>query len=233
MRFLSLVLLALWTSSAAATDLAKIDRTIKKEPAYRGKPLYGLLVFGPEARARVWVVLDGDVLYVDKNGDGDLTAPDERLPNRGQGVKSFEVADPNGKDRYRVTGLGLHHLDKEGQWMLGADVEVVGKYAQYCGVILKGSVREAPVAHFHGPLKVGLQDVNGVPTDRLVVGDKPGELSALIGTIDPAHGCWVVVRNSSPRDFPAHLHPVAEVEFPPAAPGGPPVRRKYELKGRC
>jgi len=31
----------------------------------------------------VWLVLDGDALYVDRNGNGDLTDPDERmLPNR-------------------------------------------------------------------------------------------------------------------------------------------------------
>jgi hypothetical protein len=49
---------------AHAPDLSRIDCTIKKEPAYQGKPKYCLLVLGPEARARVWLVLD-DVLYVD------------------------------------------------------------------------------------------------------------------------------------------------------------------------
>src|SRR5262245_57850977 len=63
-----------------AVDLAKIDRTIGKQPAYATKqPLYCLLVFGPEARTRVWAVLDGDDLYLDRNGNGDLTDPGERL----------------------------------------------------------------------------------------------------------------------------------------------------------
>jgi hypothetical protein len=35
------------------------------------------LVFGPEARERVWLVRAGDRLYVDKNGNGDLTEPGE------------------------------------------------------------------------------------------------------------------------------------------------------------
>jgi hypothetical protein len=233
MRFLCLVALALGAVPVGAADLSKIDRTIAKEPAYKNKPLYGLLVFGPEARARAWVVLDGDVLYVDQKGDGDLTAPGVRFPNRGQGLKPFVVADQNGKDRYRVTSVGLIDLEKEAEWMLIVNVEIIGTYAQYCGVMLKGSVREAPIAHFDGPLKVGLSERNGVVTDKLLTGDKPGELTALIGTIDPAHGCWVVVRNSSAKDFPANLPPVAEVEFPPAVPGGQPVRRRYELKDRC
>jgi hypothetical protein len=69
----------LFTSAAGAADLAKIDRSIGKEPAYRTKsPRYCLLVFGPEAKARAWLVLDGDVLYFDGNANGDLTDKGER-----------------------------------------------------------------------------------------------------------------------------------------------------------
>src|SRR4051812_15300400 len=63
-----------------AADLSKIDRTILKEPAYATRqPRYCLLVFGPEASARVWVVVDGDIVYVDRNGNGDLTEAGERV----------------------------------------------------------------------------------------------------------------------------------------------------------
>jgi hypothetical protein len=59
---------------SAFADSPKIDRTIGKEPVYQTKsPKYGLLAFGPEGKDRVWLVLDGDTLYVDRNGDGDLT----------------------------------------------------------------------------------------------------------------------------------------------------------------
>lgn len=55
-------------------------RTIVKEPVYQTKtPKYGLLVFGPEAKDKVWIVLDGDTLYVDRNGNGDLTDPGEMV----------------------------------------------------------------------------------------------------------------------------------------------------------
>ena len=76
----ALLLLALWGLPAAAADLSKVDRTIAREPAYRSRPKYCLLVFGPEARKRVWLVLDGDVLYVDRNGNGDLTEKGKRVP---------------------------------------------------------------------------------------------------------------------------------------------------------
>ena len=67
---------------AVLPDLSKVDRRIKKEPAYTAEqPLYALYVFGPQADTRVWAVLDKsrpdaphyDVLYFDRNADGDLT----------------------------------------------------------------------------------------------------------------------------------------------------------------
>src|SRR5262249_42662750 len=75
------VLLALTVcGQSVAVDLSRIDRSLRKEPAYQSKvPQYALLVFGPQAKVRVWVVLDGDVLYLDRNGNGDLTDPGERI----------------------------------------------------------------------------------------------------------------------------------------------------------
>jgi hypothetical protein len=78
------VLLVLTTcclsAGLAADEPLKTHRTIGKEPVYRSKaPKYGLLVFGPEAKDRVWLVLDGDILYVDRNGNGDVTDPGEKI----------------------------------------------------------------------------------------------------------------------------------------------------------
>ena len=54
MRYRSLILaivtiLSVGPTQASAVDLAKIDRSIAKEPAYKTKPKYCLLVFGAEA----------------------------------------------------------------------------------------------------------------------------------------------------------------------------------------
>lgn len=74
--------------AADVPDLSKLNRSLKKEPAYLAtQPLYGLAAFGPKAQARVWMVLDKtkpdatsyDVLHVDLDADGDLTGPGERL----------------------------------------------------------------------------------------------------------------------------------------------------------
>src|SRR5690242_18331473 len=81
MSRVTLLLAAAWLAAGPAdAGPPKIDRTILKEPAYRTKaPRYGLLLFGPEGRDRVWLVLDGDTLYVDRNGNGDLTEPGEKV----------------------------------------------------------------------------------------------------------------------------------------------------------
>ena len=66
--------------AADAADLASIPRRILKEPRYATRaPEYLLLVFGMEMKTRVWVVIDGDTMYVDKNGNGDLSEPGEAV----------------------------------------------------------------------------------------------------------------------------------------------------------
>lgn len=75
-RFLVLYLVALLQlefSTSWAADLAAIEKTIRKQPAYRSRPRYCLLVFGAEAKIRVWIVEDERSLYIDRNANGDLT----------------------------------------------------------------------------------------------------------------------------------------------------------------
>jgi hypothetical protein len=96
-----LLVAGLVATPAAAADLAAVDRIIRNEPAYRTKsPRYALLVFGPEAKDRVWLVHDGDTLYVDRNGDGDITESSEAVAARRDPVRDpdefgdyFDVGD--------------------------------------------------------------------------------------------------------------------------------------------
>lgn len=67
--------------------MTKIDRKITSEPTYTSSPKYCLLVFGPEAKSRFWIVQDGDAVYIDRNGNGDLTEAGEKVV-REQGDKS-------------------------------------------------------------------------------------------------------------------------------------------------
>ena len=68
-------------------DYKKIERRLAAEPEYVSEPRYALFLFGSQGTHKMWVVLDKsdasleyyDVMYCDKNFDGDLTGPDERF----------------------------------------------------------------------------------------------------------------------------------------------------------
>lgn len=234
MRWMSLCVLLFWPLLAQAADLSKIERTIKKEPAYKGKPKYGLLLFGREAKTKLWVILDGTDLYVDKNGDGSITA-EERFPQDGRGLTEFDVGGG-----YKVKNISVHRSKPDKRVFLMASVEVAGKYRQYCDLIPVENRQDAPIAHFDGPLKLGLREINWSCTEKVVRGGQPRDLFVWVGTFDKANGCWVVLSNTvidrgdfHRKDFPTDLHPVADIEFPPAHPGDKPLREKYELKERC
>tara|TARA_R110002096_G_scaffold52659_3_gene137556 strand:+ start:1141 stop:2022 length:882 start_codon:yes stop_codon:yes gene_type:complete len=71
-------------------DYTKVDRTIKKLPPFVAEPLHALFVFGEKGQVRMWAVLDKstaelpyyDTLYFDKNANGDLTDPGERITTK-------------------------------------------------------------------------------------------------------------------------------------------------------
>lgn len=114
-----LACLLLSVASTSAHDLRKIERQIVHEPTYASKPKYCLLVFGPDAETRMWVVLDGNVLFVDRNGNGDLTDADERVAannsdgaNAADGNLLFEAGEVRaGKLTHRNLIVSVGKLD--------------------------------------------------------------------------------------------------------------------------
>jgi hypothetical protein len=98
--------------AGAAANLADVDRTILKEPDYKTHPEYCLLVFEADASHRVWLVLDDNVLYVDRNSNGDLTEEGERVE-----VPAFKtsVHPAHARERSILAGTlqvgGLTHTD--------------------------------------------------------------------------------------------------------------------------
>ena len=76
-------MVALLTAGAVqGADLSTIDRTIRKEPSYSNKPGYCLLTFGAEAWTCIWLVQDGDKIYVDRNANRDLTERGEMIQSQ-------------------------------------------------------------------------------------------------------------------------------------------------------
>jgi hypothetical protein len=116
----ALLCFALLPSLVSAVDLSKLDRTIAKEPTYRTRPKYCLLVFGPEAKTRLWLVQDGDTLYVDRNGNGDLTEKGkkvaaEKSDGADEGEYSFRAGDvSDGKLLHKTLSVSVVRLEHLG-----------------------------------------------------------------------------------------------------------------------
>jgi hypothetical protein len=138
---------------AKPIDFKKVDRTIRKLPALKAeKPLYGLFLFGVDGGTRVWAVLDKsakgkevyDVLYLDRDADGDLTGTDERF--EGGDVGTFVVGD------FREPGTDVVHTAFTITWLKG--------YVHYRMKWAGGAVTMGP----HGP--TGEQRANFAPSPK-------------------------------------------------------------------
>jgi hypothetical protein len=261
MRSIAALLIGVACSDAAlAADLSKIDRSIGKEPAYQSKsPKYCLLVFGPEAAKRVWLVHDGDVLYVDRNGNGDLTEYGDRVRSAKLTPRLtesnvqlfFDVRDlepMGGKVALKYSRIAVMRVKDRGYFV---GVELGGGRVQVNfddRLQWSDRAQEAPVLHFDGPLTLELVDDARDGYFELVKKfNKKFDLHAVIGTpgagkhtfVALQHGQWTLAAllddpyTKTKPLIPEDLHPLAEIEFPSKVLDGPPVRVKAVLRDRC
>jgi hypothetical protein len=216
------------TSSAA--DLSKIDRSIGNQPKYETKPGYCLLVFGPEADTRIWLVRDGDFIYLDRNGNGDLTDEGERL--NGKGIRSpVTITDAVGQKKYHMRQCNLTTLGngKEQEQYCHISIDTEDVYRQYSFVGFADRPQDAPIVHFDGPLTLEVADRNTV----LVRGDPPSDFSVYMLTRGHGNRLGSTVLVDYNLGVPEDACPVVEVEFPSKESGSDPIRAKYTLKQRC
>jgi hypothetical protein len=176
---------------APAADLTKISRRLVKEPAYKNKPQYCLLVFGAEAKFRVWLVLDGEILYVDCNGNGDLTEKGKRFKLRpsphSEHILVCEVGDlidPQTKTKH--TNLRISHSAPDWYTVSAQATFMNPKVARLSGTAWPRFARrpaDAPVVHFGGPLTLG--------HSFATCNDRPSDICARIGTPGVGTGSFV------------------------------------------
>ena len=216
-----LVLLLIGITQARAGEKVEFDRTLAKEPVYQSKEQgYFLLAIGPEAKKGVWVVADQDVVFVDLNGDRDLTGAGERVPMKDGWKPRKAIAS----DRpVKIMSLAK----ASGGFFVAVDVE--GKRLQYGSIQPAHRREDAPVLRFDGPLAMGLAS-SGSDKQPLRRGSKPYEFAALITTIGPSQkGVWGPVVNHS-KYVPASAHPVADFEFAPRNAGAAPPQTSSGLE---
>jgi hypothetical protein len=232
---------ALLASAAPPPDLGKVDRHIAKEPKYVAQPLYGLYVFGPQARTKVWTVFDKskpdnpnyDVLYFDRNANGDLTEPSKRIVGTFQNgrirfaVGSFK--DPaTGATHTDVTisrrpepdgSVYLTMMERGRQRVMGGYAEDPGPYTQFAshpeGAPVLWPTAEAPF-HFQ---RWG--------SARLTI-DASDDMRVFLGQRGQGRNTFCAV----PEDFlPAKASVLATLIYTDRA--GKEGRKRSELKERC
>jgi len=247
----------------SAADLTQIDRKIAKEPAYKSKPKYCLLVFGPQAQTRVWLVLDGDTLYVDRNGNGDLTEAGEKVTaNKREGTDddtyTFQAGDVRDgallhKELYvSVTSLTPYaDQDEFAKALVTKDPKArayhLSLYLEMPG--RKGTGVGGRVHH-----RAFYVDVNGVlqfsgrPQDAPVVYfggplqvtlfgrhrlTVGRETQVELGVGTHGVGPGTTAWIDYEGVIPEKFYPTLDITYPPKRPGDPPVTQRYELPRRC
>ena len=242
----ALAWVALTALPTAAADLSSIERTILKEPRYTGTPQYLLLAFGEEARTRVWVVFDGDRMYVDRNSNGDLTddGPAKLRPENSYWFNVGDVADADGKTVHLSPRIMVRG-GASGAYQFQLRFPIREKYEQWVRYSPLGSTPAgAPIVHLDGPLQVGFlnnrDDQRPIRTgaDISLVRGEEEEQSVWIGT--PNHGKDVLpsavnFRCSSEVDHIDRTlktdRPLLTVEFPSRDPKEDPIVREIRLDG--
>ena len=228
---------------AALPGLDKVDRTIAREPAYQETPGYCLLVFGPQADVRVWLVRDGKTLHVDRNANGDLTEPGERI--KAGRERSFQTSFDGKASSYREIGYSVgdlapaggqkHHTNFE-ITIFGIDGEptnvvlsllVNGNLKQYAGwkPLFAANRSAAPIIHFGGPMIV--RPLRGA---TVKLSDAHPEVHLCFGTPGLGAGSFAFLGYEA---VPGTVHPRIEIEWPCARPGATPVRTSAVLPDRC
>lgn len=191
---LGLVLAVPFDGPPQAVDLMRIERQLAAEPAYQAASQdYCLLVFGPAADTRIWLVRDGATLHVDLNGNGRL----------GEEGESFRAAVGNGWSCWKVDQVTERNGRKHAGFLCQATGNIYDIIIKLDGKVAQRTFRTpwtqraaiAPIVHFRGPGKLCFQslcEVTRVPDGQNEVGlgqggtverGKLGFLEAQFGTL--------------------------------------------------
>ncbi|QDT56134.1 hypothetical protein Pan44_41850 [Caulifigura coniformis] len=239
-RFLlgGLVLCCSIGASASGNELlTKLDRTIVREPKYENRPRYTLLVFGDRAQQLIWMVEDGQILYIDRNANRDLTddGPIQATNLNKPGLVSsrlrlqYVLTEFGTADSFLHKDFSLHRWnnDAESQDSYGLSLSVDGAVPMYSGwfnAFWAATPKEAPVFHFAAPLTPHLlrskEFVIGRPLDRLSI------CFANIG-LEKADATRLSIDS-----LPAGVTFEVDIDWP-VAQGSKPLKTRHTIHERC
>jgi hypothetical protein len=135
------VLLCFPAEEFVKIDFGSVDRTIGKEPEYVGDPLYAKFILDAAGKFQVWAVLDRtkadlpyhDVVYFDRNGNGDLTEKGERFLGEVEKQKDGSARVMVEIGEVPVPGGDLVHSDMSIYTAVGRKIEGVPFTMKWAG----------------------------------------------------------------------------------------------------
>jgi hypothetical protein len=205
-------------------DLTEIPRSIAKEPTYQTRdPKYCLLVLGPRAETRIWIVLDGKTLYVDRNGNGNLTEAGKQVTSSGATFAIGGIKEAGARTRHLQLWMRqradksmrlIFTLDKQVQQYVGFDSEDPFQMGD--------RPQRAPIIHLDGPLTARLYDAP--PT---FVAGQAVELDLAIGTPGLGKGAFAAIQCCTVLS--CNTAPFAEITFPHRDPKREPIVTQVTL----
>jgi len=243
-------------------DLAQVERTIAKEPSYNSKaPRYCLLVFGADAKFRVWLVQDGDLLYVDRNGNGDLTEAGERVEKMEgtAGQRRFEVGSvSDGKLRHAVNSVTEMAVTEESVGDSKEFARIKGKHREAVNTWISVTAERDSSDDRSLPKQIKYI-VNGDGKGYMSFADRPQEAPVVhlngpwtfglqdikqhlavgqnkmlqLGVGTPGHGPGTFAFVLYPNTIPADAYPKGEFMFPRKDSDGNGLKATVTFKKRC
>ncbi len=231
--------------AAGKQDVASKDpsrQPLRKRPAgLSPQAQYCLLTFGARADKQIWMIHDADQLYVDLNGNGDLSEPGERFLEKEEkgfqipGITSRGFVIPPSRQsppqlrRYFPMRVSWQSSGEQYLWVR---LIVEGRFWQESTISASVNDAEyAPILHFDGPLSYMLLHPNKhfTQTAKHLSG-----LSIGLGTVSPTGDTTYVQFDDRPFDekllpqltvryFPtrdAKPQPIGHTNFKPGQYGG-------------
>ena len=247
---------------AGTTKLALRENAMRlvKEPDYASTPMYSLLVFGENAQHQHWLVVDGKTVFLDRNGNGDLTEPEDQIlldekataaihsgGEEYSGFNVFPIGDLAGHTfAYHVWVLNAEfepepdenelltkwrHQRAENGWMNSTLYRISNDRRVQIPITLCPDPQNVQISHVGGPLTFNLKWGDRQCLER--EGENIFEIK--IGTAgEPTkYSQYPAFSNLCTQEVPKDIHPIAKFNFTSNSKEHDTVSIVVNLDQRC
>ena len=204
------------------------------EPKYDNTPHYAVIAIGENRDNQIWVVVDGEKLFVDFNEDGNLDDPaevfeaDEAFTFDGATFSTYHLGEIYTADSIHteltvVAGVGANSVSAKISMRIDGERQSRNSHMSARDMVPES--QRAPVFHFGGPVSMGLYEV----PQQLTPG-KETDFYALVGTPGTGRKTLTALEH---RDANSEVHPKAKFVFQNRTDGEPPLTVVCHLTERC